>query len=183
MASWVQRMVGAAKLDVATYEEVEADSTATVQAMGVVLLSALAAGIGEMGSGGRGIIVGMAASLIGWVAWAFMTWLIGTKFLAEPETHADVGQLMRTIGFAASPGIIQALAWIPILGSLIELAAWVWMLAAMVVAVRQALDYKGTGKAILVCAIGWVVNVIIVVSLGALLGIAVLGVKNMAGPS
>ena len=173
-------MVGAAKLDVATYEEVEADSTATVQAMGVVLLAAVAAGIGEIGYGGRGLIVGLAASLVGWVAWAFLTWLIGTKFLAEPETHADVGQLMRTIGFAASPGILRALGWIPILGSLVELAAWVWMLVAMIVAVRQALDYKGTGRAVLVCAIGWIVNVIIFVSLAAVLGIAVLSVRNMS---
>ena len=181
MASWVQRIVGAAKLDVAIYEEVEADSTATVQAMGVVLLSAAAAGVGEIGYGVRGITVAVAASLIGWVAWAFLIWLIGTKFLAEPETNADVGQLMRTIGFAASPGIIRFLAWIPILGPLIDLAAWVWMLVTMVVAVRQALDYKGTGRAILVCGIGWFVNVIIFVSLASLLGIAVLSVKNMTG--
>ena len=181
MASWVQRMIGAAKLDVTTFEEVEADSTATVQAMGVVLLSAMAAGIGQIGQGPLGVLVGMAASLVGWVVWAFLTWLIGTKFLAEPETHADVGQLMRTIGFASSPGIIRVFGWIPLLGSLIELAALVWMLAAMVVAVRQALDYKGTGRAILVCVIGWIVNVIIIVSLGAILGIAVLGVKKMSG--
>jgi len=174
-------MVGAAKLDVATFEEVEADSTATVQAMGVVLLSAMAAGIGQVGQGALGVLLGMAVSLIGWVVWAFLTWLIGTKFLAEAETRADVGQLMRTIGFASSPGIIRVLGWIPLLGPLIELAAWTWMLAAMVVAVRQALDYKGTGRAILVCAIGWIVNVIIVASLGAILGIAVLSVKKMSG--
>lgn len=181
MASWVGRMIGAAKLDVATYEEVEADSTATVQAIGVVLLSAVAAGIGEIGYGGRGLIVGLAASLIGWVIWAFLTWLIGTKFLPEAETHADMGQLMRTIGFAASPGIIRALGWIPILGAVIEFVALIWMLVAMVVAVRQALDYKGIGRAILVCAIGWIVNVIIFVSLSSLLGIAVLSAKNAGG--
>lgn len=181
MASWVARMVGAAKLNVATYEEVEADSTATVQAMGVVLLSAAAAGIGEIGYGGRGMIVGAAAALIGWVVWAFLTWLIGTKFLPEPETHADMGQLLRTIGFASSPGILRALGWIPFLGTIFELIAWVWMLVAMVVAVRQALDYKGNGRAILVCGLGWFVNIIIFVSLGALLGIAVLSVKNLSG--
>ncbi|HEY6222048.1 MAG TPA: hypothetical protein VIX13_05880 [Candidatus Eisenbacteria bacterium] len=182
MASWVQRMVGAAKLDVATYEEVEADSTATIQAMGVVLLSAAAAGIGDIGHGGRGIIGSTAIALIGWVAWAFLTWLIGTKFLAEPETKADVGQLLRTIGFAATPGLFRVFGWIPILGNLIEVAAMLWMLVAMVVAVRQALDYKGTGRAILVCAIGWFVNVVILFTLGALLGIAVIGAKGMSGP-
>ena len=181
MSSWVERMVGAAKLKVAIYEEVEADSTATVQAMGVVLLSAVAAGIGEIGYGGRGMIVGVAAALIGWIAWAFLTWLIGTKFLAEPETNADMGQLMRTIGFAASPGIFRALGWIPLLGPVIGIIAWIWMLVAMVVGVRQALDYKGTGRAIIVVAIGWFVNVIIFVSLGALVGIAVLSLKNLSG--
>jgi len=174
-------MVGAAKLKVSTYEEVEADSTATVQAMGVVLLSAAAAGIGEIGYGGRGVIIGCAAALIGWLVWAFLTWLIGTKFLDEPETNADIGQMMRTIGFAASPGILRAFGWIPLLGTVIEIIAWFWMLVAMVVAVRQALDYKSTGRAFLVCAIGWFVNVLIFVSLGALLGIAVLSARNAGG--
>lgn len=181
MASWVQRMVGAAKLDVATYEEVEADSNATVQAMGVVLLSAVAAGIGDIGHGGRGIIVGASIALIAWVAWALVTWLIGTKFLAEPETNADVGQLMRTIGFAAAPGLLRVFGWIPIFGNLVAVVAMLWMLAAMVVAVRQALDYKGTGRAILVCFIGWCINLTVLFTLGALLGVAILGVKSMTG--
>ena len=181
MANWVDRMIGAAQLKVATYEEVEADSTATVQAMGVVLLSAVAAGIGEIGYGGRGIIVGCAGALIGWVVWALLTWLIGTKFLDVPETNADVGQLLRTIGFAASPGIFRAFGWIPLFGTIVEIIAWFWMLIAMVVAVRQALDYKSTGRAVLVCAIGWFVNVLIFVSLGSLLGIAVLSARNAGG--
>ena len=159
--------------DVIEKRAVEADKTATGQAMGVVVLSAVAAGIGGIGQGGAGMIGGLVAALVGWFLWAFLTWLIGTKFLPEPETEADVGQLLRTIGFAASPGILRVFGFIPLLGWLITFVVMIWMLATTVVAVRQALDYKSTGRAVLVCVIGWFVNVLIVVWIGALLGFAV----------
>lgn len=174
MASWINRMIGAAKLDVATYEEVKADSTATVQAMCVVLLVLLSAVVSVTGwadpnahyvfvasAAIRSILNVFGMALIGWVVWAFLIWLIGTKYLAEAETHAGVGPLMRALGFAASPGIIGALGWIPYLGGEILNVAWIWMFAASVVAIRQALNYKSTGRAILVCGIGWVVVSII----------------------
>ena len=103
MASFTERMIGAAKLDVRVYEEVEADTGATGQAMGVVLLSSLAGGIGTVGLGAGGlggVVVGGLVALIGWVTWAFLTYIIGTRLLAEPQTRADVGELMRTLGFA-----------------------------------------------------------------------------------
>ncbi len=178
MASWVQRMTGAAKLNVATYEEVENDTTATGQAMGVVLLSAVAAGIGGIGAGERGMIAGVVAALIGWLLWAFLTWLIGTKFLPEAQTQADVGQLLRTIGFAATPGILRVFGWIPLLGSLVTVGSMVWMLFATVVAVRQALDYTTTIRAVIVCLIGWFVNLLIMVWVAALLGLAFLGAER-----
>jgi hypothetical protein len=176
MASFVQRMIGAARLDPATYEEVEADKTATMQATIVVILSAVAAGVGAIEEGMRGVIVTIAAALIGWVAWAFLTWLIGTKFLPEASTHADVGELLRTIGFASSPGLIRAFGPVPFIGDFVLVAAWLWMLASTVVAVRQALDYKGTLRAILVCLIGWFVYVLIFISIISVLGIAIIGI-------
>jgi len=157
MASWVNRMIGAARLDVGTYEEVKADSKATVQAIAVVLLSAAASGIGSIRAGALYVFTAFGIALVAWVAWAFLTWLVGTKFLAEEETEADVGPLVRTTGFAASPGILSALGWIPILGPVIINLAWLWVLAATVVAVRQALNYKSTGRAVLVSTIGGVV--------------------------
>ncbi len=158
MASFAQRMIGAAKLDAATYEEVEADSSATGQAMAVVILSAVAAGIGAIGhGGGRGAVIGLFAALVGWFVWALLTWVIGTKLLPEPDTKANLGELLRTIGFSASPGILRVFGFIPILGALISFATMLWMLASMVVAVRQALDYKGTGRAVGVCLIGFVI--------------------------
>jgi hypothetical protein len=86
-----------------------------------------------------------------------------------------VGQLLRTIGFASSPGLIRAFGGMPFVGDIVMVAAWVWMLVSTVIAVRQALDYKGTWKAILVCAVGWLVYVLIFISIISVLGIAIIG--------
>ena len=179
MASWVQRMVGAAKLDAATYEEVEADKTANGQALAVVVLSSIATGIGGLAAGERGLFGGLVAGLFGWVMASFLTYVIGAKMLPEPQTKADMGEMLRTIGFAASPGILRALGFLPIVGGLIVLASYVWMLFTTVVAVRQALDYTSTGRAVLVCVIGWFANLLLWVWMAALLGIAFLGIAAM----
>jgi hypothetical protein len=171
MASFVDRVVGAARLDVATYEEVEADATATPQAMGVVALAALSSGIGAVTSGGTGVVGGLVSALIGWAAWAAVIWFIGTKLLPEPQTRADVGQLLRTIGFAASPGLLLVLRLLPMIGGLIALVIWLWQLTATVIAVRQALDYKSTGRAVAVCLIGWVFYVVVTVGIALMFGI------------
>jgi hypothetical protein len=173
MASFVDRMIGAAKLDVATYEEVEADTSAMGQAMLVVVLSAVAGALGISGQMGgfRSFLPMAVAGLLGWYLWAFLTWLVGTKILATPETNADMGQLLRTIGFSASPGILRALGAIPVLGPLIALVAGVWMLIAMSIAVRQALDYRSTGRALAVCVIGFCVYLGFLAAIAAMLGL------------
>ena len=164
MTSFIERMIGAAKFDVHVYEEVEADTGATGQAMGVVLLSSLAGGIGSvgLGAGGLGGVVGGGiATLIGWVIWAFLTYIIGTRLLAEPQTRADVGELMRTLGFAQSPGLVRIVGIFPGVGLLVLSIASIWMLATMVIAVRQALDYSSTWRAVSVCLVGWVLQIVI----------------------
>jgi hypothetical protein len=158
--TFVERMVGAAKLDVRVYEEVEADRTATPQALAIVVLSAVAGGIG-IGEGIRGLVVGTIAGLVGWAAWAWLIYFIGTRWLPEPDTKADIGELLRTIGFATSPGILRVAGIVPILGPIVIVVSAVWTLVAVVVAVRQALDYRSTGRAIGVCVIGWVVQIVI----------------------
>ena len=160
MASLQDRMIRAAKLDVQLYEEVEADQGAMAQAMTVVILSALAAGIGSANVGLLGMAISMIGALLGWYVWAFLTYFIGTKFLAEPQTKADHKELLRTIGFSSAPGLIRVSGIIPGLRDLIFLVAGIWMLVAMVIAVRQALDYTSTGRAIGVCVIGWVVQIL-----------------------
>ncbi len=181
-ASLIERAIGAAKLDVATYEEVEHDPNALGQAMTVVVVAALASGIGGLRGGVMPAIVGVFGALVGWFIWAFLTYIIGTKLLPEPQTQADMGQLLRTIGFSAAPGVLNVLQIVPVLGMLVAFVAGVWQLVAMVVAVRQALDYKSTGRAVLVCVIGFVIYMALIVGFavfmvmaGALTGLAVGG--------
>lgn len=162
MTIFLDRMLRAAKLDVHLYEEVEADASVIRQAMGVVVLSSVAAGIGSIGNMGLGgILFGTLAALGGWYIWAYLTYFIGTRWLPEPQTEADLGQLLRTTGFSSSPGLIRILGIIPGLGSLIFAVASVWMLVTMVIAVRQALDYQSTWRAVGVCAIGWLIQTLI----------------------
>lgn len=172
MASFVDRVVGAARLDVRTYEEVEADTSATPQAMGLVVLAALASGVGAIGTGGAGVFATVVGALVGWVVWASLIWLIGAVLLPEKQTEADIGQLLRTIGFAAAPGLLLVLRLLPLIGAFVALLVWIWQLATTVVAVRQALDYKGTGRAVAVCLIGWVIYVMVSFGIALLFGIS-----------
>lgn len=161
MSNLINRMIRAAKLDVNLYEEVEADKGALSQAMGVVILSGVAAGVGSIGSAGIvGILTGTIAALIGWFIWAYITYIVGTKLLPQPQTKADYGELLRTIGFASSPGLLRVFGIIPVLAGIAFIAASVWMLIAMVIAVRQALDYTSTLRAVGVCVIGWIIQMI-----------------------
>lgn len=171
MTNFKDRIIGAAKLDVNLYEEVEADRGAMGQAMGVVVLSSIAAGVGTIVGGELGrILIGTVTALIGWYVWAYLTYFIGTKLLPEPQTKADHGQLLRTIGFSSSPGLIRVLGIIPGLAPPVFLVASIWMLVAMVIAVRQALDYQSTLRAVGVCLIGWIIQALIFVLLFSILG-------------
>jgi len=171
MDSFKNRIIRAARLDVNLYEEVEADKGAMGQAMSVVILSSVAAGIGSIGKVGFvGILVGTVTAIAGWFIWACLTYFIGTKFLSEPQTRSDIGELLRTIGFSSSPGLIRVLGIIPGLAVPINFAAQVWMLVAMVIAVRQALDYTGTMRAVMVCIIGWIIQIVIFMLLFSVFG-------------
>lgn len=171
MADFKERIIRSAKLDAQVYEEIENDAGAMRQAMTVVVLSGIAAGIGSMTKAGFAwIFIGTVAALIGWYIWAYLTYFIGTKILPEPQTKATLAELLRTIGFSSSPGLIRVLGVIPVLRGAVFLVASIWMLAAMIIAVRQALDYKSTWRAVGVCAIGWVIQILIFILLFSLLG-------------
>lgn len=171
MADFKDRIIRAARLDINLYEEVEADKGAMGQAMGVVILSSAAAGVGMALRGGPGgLLIGIVMALAGWYVWAYITYFIGTKLLPEPQTRADLGELLRTLGFASSPGLIRVLGIVPGLAGIVFMVASIWMLVAMVIAVRQALDYTTTWRAVAVCAIGWIVQILIFVLLFSLMG-------------
>jgi hypothetical protein len=158
MANFVQRMIGAAALNVPMVEEIEADTDYTVPALGVVVLSAFAAAIGGAGGGVQTAAVLLISSLFGWVFWAFMIWVVGTKFLATPDTKSDMGELLRTMGFAQSPGLLRVFSWVPVIGRILDVAVLIWLFVAMIVAVRQSLDYRSTWRAVVVVGIGWLIN-------------------------
>ena len=161
MASFPGRMLRASLLHADAYEEVEADAGAGRQALGVVLLSSVAVGVGGLANSGvEGLLVQIVCAVVGWWSWAYATYFIGTKLLPTPETSADPGQLLRTMGFAGAPGIVRLLMLVPVLAFPVWVVGTLWELAAMVVAVRQALDYHSTLRALVVAAIGFPVYAI-----------------------
>ena len=166
----LERMIRAARLDSRVYEEVEADTGATTQAMTVVVVVAVATGIGTLGAGGiGGLVSGIVVGLLYWAVWAYVTYIIGTSYFPTPETHATWGQLARTTGFAQSPGLLRLFGFIPAIGPVIYFAASLWQLVAMVVAVRQALDYESTWRAVGVVIVGFIVVTILQIILFALI--------------
>jgi hypothetical protein len=164
-----ERVVGAMKLDANTFEDVERDTTAIGQSVGVIALAAVAAGIGSIYAGGLSGIVRMTImSVIGFLIWSLIVWAVGTKLMPEPATKADFAETFRVLGFSAAPGLASVLmivGIVPLIGWLfalmISLVIWLWQIAAMVVAVRQVLDYSTTGKAVAVVLIGFVINLVI----------------------
>jgi hypothetical protein len=161
IVTFAQRLVGAAMLDARVYEDVEANPSARWQAAIVVLLSSVAAGAGSGAFEARTIIVGTLGGFAGWVSWAALTYLLGTHLLPEPQTRSDIGELLRTLAFAAAPGILRVIGVVPALDWPAFAITSLWMLAAMVVAVRQALDYRSTVRAIVVCALGWLLSIFV----------------------
>jgi len=179
MSNLVNRMIRAARLDVSLYEEVEADTTAMRQAFLVVLLYSICAGIGSglfdlstLSVGGFfwSLFVGVLSAFVFWLIWSLITYFIGTTLFRGPETSATYGELLRTIGFSATPGIFMIFAFVPFVGWIISLAAWVWMFIAMVIAVRQALDFT-TGRAIGTCVVGGVIYLVFALLLGLIFGL------------
>jgi hypothetical protein len=165
--SLMNRMRAAAMLDVSVYEEVEADVTATAQAAIVVGIVALCAAIGDARQGAQGLIAGPISAYLGWLAWSGITYLIGTKVFKGTATW---GELLRTIGFAQTPGLLYIFGFIPLLGGLVKLVVAIWLLIATVIAIRQALDFD-TGKAVFTAILGWVTYIIIAVIIRMIAGI------------
>lgn len=169
MTTFLSRVAGALLLKPSVFEDVERDRSATPQAMAVVVLSSVAAGVGAYGMTAfrPGVVIGLSVFAFAlWTVWAIVTLQIGTRILPAPRTDADLGQLMRTIGFASAPGILRFLGSVPGVRGLVFAITTVWMLLAMVVAIRQALDYSSTARAFAVCAIGWALAVGFAIGVG-----------------
>jgi len=172
MTTFLRRLLAALSLDPRLFEEVEADRTATVQAVAVVVLSAAAAGIGEAGLGdGATTVLGIVAiaSLVAWASWAALIYLLGTRLLPERGTSSDFGEVLRTLGFAAAPGLFRAFEIFGGTRWFVLPFTSIWMVVAMVVAIRQALDYTSTARAAALALLGWAVTVGVALVVGLLL--------------
>ncbi len=171
--SLVDRAIGAARLDIPTYEEVEADRNATGQAAVVVAVSAVCSAIGSIGEGTNGILGALIGGIIGWLIWSGVTYLIGTMLFGGT---ADWGELLRTLGFAQAPGVLYILGIIPFLGVLVKFAVAIWILVAGIIAIRQALDIS-TGKAVLTAIVGWLALIVPMLLLGGIIA-GIMGVAR-----
>ena len=168
-----QRLIGAAARDAAIYEGVEAAGRATMQAAATVLLSSVAAGIGAVGFGGNAaanVAFASVVALLAWAAWALVIFEIGVGLMPQSATQSSVGELLRTIGFATTPGLLRVFGVLPGVAVPVFVVTAIWMLAAMVVAVRQALDFDSTGRALAVCGLGWALAITIALGLGLVFG-------------
>ncbi len=155
--SLIERMIGAAKLDVRMFEEVEADTSATRQALIVVMVVALATGLSAAIDQGIAVFIPLVLfGLISWAVWAFIIYLIGSKVLPTSDTECDWGQVARTTGFAQTPGLLKIFGVVPVVGVPIALFAEIWRLVATIIAIRQALDYSSTLRAVAVVVLGFI---------------------------
>jgi hypothetical protein len=178
--SLFQRMLRAAKIESQLYEEVEADTSATGQALLAVVLVSCASGIGSGISAAMkgnasavgflgGLISGIIGSLIVWFVFSLLCFWLGTTVFKGPETKSTLGELMRTLGFAYSPGLLNVFSFIPVIGPIIPFATWIWTIIASVVAIRQACDFT-TGRAVGTAIIAAIIPLVIMVLLAMLIG-------------
>ncbi len=156
MAIFIKRFIGALALDAGAYEDVESDRRAGTQSSVVVMLACVACGFAAMSLsslGAPGFALGLVAMLGAWIVWVTLISAIGTRVMPEPQTRSNPSELFRTIGFAAAPGVFYAFAAMPAVTVFVFVVVSGWMIAATVLAVRQALDYTSTGRAVAVCLI------------------------------
>ena len=171
MAMFFRRFIGAMALDAGAYEEIEADRHAAMQSISVVAAVCVAGGIAGTGLGldPGAFVAGAVIALGAWLVWAATIVALGTSAMAEAGTRSDVPQLLRVLGYAAAPGVFVVLAAMRPAAPVILAIVSVWMIAAAVMAVRQALDYRSTARAIGVCIVSWLISAGLVAAVAALL--------------
>ncbi len=167
---FVGRMIGAARLNRDVYEEVEHDRGATGQAAIVVLGTSLAAGIGGVAEQGIiGLVALTVAGLVGWAAYAWFAYFIGTRLFRTEETSADWGEVARTLGFASSPRILLILGLVPGIIGVVSFVVGVWFILTTITALQAALE-MGTWRAVGTALVALIVQGLIFSIVFALIG-------------
>jgi hypothetical protein len=180
-SSFVDRVIGAIRLDPATYEEVEHDTDATWQAAVVVAVAAIFSGVGSSGGNTQGLVGGVLAAVVFWAIFALFAYLVGAYLLKGPQTSATFGEVLRALGFSYAPSLIAILGLIPGIGFLFAFIAAIWSLIASVIALRQALEVS-TGRAVAVVIVAFLAMFVVVAVIVAVLGISIVGMDRLTRP-
>ena len=147
--TYFQKLYKAITLDVAFYEMVESDKSLTNQALMTVILVSIVEGSIFIGSLNPIILAqGALGSVVSWIIWSMFVVFVGTKILPEPHTSSNTGELLRVLGFASAPGLLYALKIFPFMIDLVQVVIPFLKIAAFTVAVRQALDFQSTVRAV-----------------------------------
>lgn len=182
-SSFVDRVLGAARLDANTYEEIEHDSGATGQAAAVVALVSILSGIGAAREGGGGnLIAGLIIAVVGWAIYALFVYVVGAFLLKSPETDATFEQVLRALGFSYAPSALGIFGLVPGIGGLIVFIGGIWSLVASIVAIRQSLEVS-TGRAVAIVIVAFLALVIILTLLVVTLGVSIMGLESVVRPA
>src|SRR5215208_5231652 len=177
-SSFVERIIGAIRLDPGTYEQVEHDTDATWQAAVVVAAAAILTGVGSSAGRTQNLLSGVVASVVFWAIFALFAYLIGVHLLKGPQTSATFGEVLRALGFSYAPSLFAILGLIPGIGFLFAFIAAVWSLIASVIVLRQALEVS-TGRAVAVVVVAFLAMFVVLAVIVAIFGISIVGIDRL----
>jgi hypothetical protein len=165
----LDRVLRAVRLDPTLYREVAADDRLMGEAALIVLAATLLSAIGT-GIGSRSWVLGFGAELIngfliGWLLWAVIANLVG-DFIGG---RSQLSEMVRALGYANAPRFVGVLGFLPCVGPIFRLAAWLLTIAAGVVAIREAMDFD-TFKALVTAVIGLAAYIIFNMLIGLVYG-------------
>jgi hypothetical protein len=182
----INGIIRAIKLDATFYEEVEQDPSYNQDSLMVVILASLLGGLGGLiGTAMAGdilkaiiaFIVAVILTLIGFFLWVWVATLVGTRLFKGTGQFDNV---KRAMGFAYAPQLLNILSFIPCLGGIIALVAWVLSVIAGVKAVRQSLNQDNT-NAILTVIVSAIVVFLVIAAIGAVLAAIGIGAAAVTG--
>lgn len=148
------RMLRAAKLEKSLYKDVSSKSSFGKEAVYIVAIAGLANGLGVAAKTERAgsIITGVVLTILAYYLWSWLISFVGNKVFGA---RAEYDSVRRAIGYAHAPYTLTFFSFLPFVGGLLDVVGGIWLLVAGVAATRHSLNV-GTGKAVVVAFIAWV---------------------------
>ena len=170
----IERVKGVLRLQTSAFEEIEQSRSATLGALLVVVVVAIAAAIGGLGDdGSNGVLSAVSGAVVSWIVFSALCYVIGTRFLASPETKATWGELLRVLGFAEAPNVLAIVAFIPLFGGLVAAIGSIWALLAAILGIKQALEIPYP-RAAIVAVVAWVARLVLLFTIALIFGVTAL---------